>query len=148
MKNLQLTDKYTLWGLSKEEYVEVCGYIDQMINFLSTPDGERTNELIVMIKQLQDLFKGMYGFGLDSIIGDTEVTSGTKPIPTKVAEKIVEHYTIGDITVYKCFAKRDWKLLRPGFDVNVHEDVHSSINCALAILHHPFAVIITTTSEN
>jgi len=147
MKNLQLTDKYTLWGLTEEEYRDVNTFIDQKINLTPARSTEQTDEQKTELKQLCDLFIGLYGFDLNTIVGDTDLKDGVKSIPTKVAEEIVEHYHCGDVKVYKCFAKTNWKEFRPGLDVNLHEDAHSSLNCALNILRKPYAIIITKKPE-
>jgi hypothetical protein len=132
MKDLQLTDEYTMYGLSKEEYEDACYHIDR---HSSLKEGEETDLNLAM-------FKDDFKFDMKTIVGDGIFDEGMRSIPLKVANEIVEMVTHGDKKSYKCYVNKNWKLEKPDGTI-IHEDAYSSINCAINALGKPYAFIIT-----
>jgi len=131
MRSLQLTDNFCLHGLSKEEYDDACVYIEKK---LTTKDAD-----LLAVNKI--MFNAKFKFDIDTIVGDTELTNGNRSLPTKVAEQIFESVQYGDRKSYQCFANKHWKDHANG--LVIHEDIYSSVECAIIHLGKPFAFIIT-----
>lgn len=135
MRHLQLTDNFCLYGLSKEEYELACTYIEKKA-ITKDKDMLDVNKLI---------FKAKFKFDIDDIVGDTDLTNGNRSLPSKVAEQIFESVQYGGKKSYQCFASLHWKDHVNG--LIIHEDIYSSVECAIIALGKPFAFIITKTKE-
>jgi len=133
MRSLQLTDNYCLYGLTKEEYEDACTYIEKKV-LLKDP---------MLLKANEEIFKAKFKFDLNHIVGDTDLANGNRSLPYKVAEQIFEHVRYGDKTSYQCCVNRHWKDHDNG--LVIHEDIYSSVECAIIYLGRPFAFIITKT---
>lgn len=134
MKDLQLTDEYTLHGLNKDEYQRFNSIVTEYENADSLKD--ETKKLVG-----EAMMKVEFGFTISQLLGDTEIQD-CHSIPKRVANQIIEtHETKTGITC-KCFVNKNWKQETFGLHT-IHEDVYSSINCALQALGNPFAVVIT-----
>lgn len=134
MRSLQLANNYCLYGLSKEEYDKACEYIE--FNITSTSDEDKEANAI--------LFKAHFKFDLSTIVGDTDLSKGNISLPEKVAMQIFDSVKHGDKTSYQCFGSSHW---RDCSTLIIHEDIRSSVQCAIEHLGKPFAFIITKTPK-
>jgi hypothetical protein len=136
MRSLQLTDNFCLHGLSKEEYEDACIYIERKL----------TSKDDAILKANEAIFFAKFKFDINTIVGDTDLSSGNRSLPSKVAEQIFEHVPYGDKTSYQCFASPHWKEHAAG--LVIHEDIYSSVECAIIHLGKPFAFIITKVPQS
>jgi hypothetical protein len=131
MRNLQLTDSYTLYGLNEEEYKDADFHISKQET--ATGDEADLNN---------NMFRTQFKFEMSSIVGDGVFSEGSRSIPSKVATTIVESISVGDKKVFKCFVNKQWHVPSAA-GILIHEDVHSALNCAINALGKPYAFIIT-----
>ena len=135
MRSLQLTDNYTLHGLSKEEYEQACIYIERKVSLKDK----------ALLQANKELFFAKFKFDIDTLIGDTDLAAGNRSLPNNFAEQIFPQVRYGDKKSYKCSVVNHWH--EPKAGIIIHEDVYSAVECAIIALGRPFAILVTRTNQ-